>query len=273
MAARGIYVYSRTRTYGPYEEAELRAHLREGRVPFAAWVFRDGAWRLLAEDPDLRTLHPGFEESPKGKPDESEAADPGRLSAHAAAGDTSSADTSASLWFVIRDKIKHGPYSAADLIAQLQRRELEPNAFVWRPGFATWQKMSTVTEFSRTAMKRLASEPSGVDILVKRKFPRKPYEVEVIGHDNRRAIEGKTLVLGEGGFFLATARPVHGVGTRLKVHFRSAGLPPFNAVAEVVSVLRGGEMPGYSMKFVALSEADRRKIAKFTSEEKRSPQR
>ena len=40
-----------------------------------------------------------------------------------------------------------------------------------------------------------------------------------------------------------------------------------NAVAEVVSVMRG-ESAGYCMRFVALSDSDRRRIAKLVSDRK-----
>ena len=125
--------------------------------------------------------------------------------------------------------------------------------------------MSQVGDFSRDSLRRLASDGAGVDILVKRKHVRAPYDVEVIAHDNTKAIEGRTMVIGEGGLFLATPRPMHPLGTRLKLHFREGGTPSFNAVAEIVSVIHQ-DMPGYALKFVAIADADRKRIAKLVSE-------
>ncbi|MBI3555682.1 MAG: DUF4339 domain-containing protein [Deltaproteobacteria bacterium] len=268
MATGEIFIQIRGKNYGPYNEAALSKHIKAGRVPFSAWVFFDDNWRLLAEVAELRRTHPDYFEVDKERP--SAAASAEKLEQPKAEPAGGAATVSAEpVWFFIREKKKFGPYSAAELVGQLQRKELSPATYVWRPGFDTWQKMSGVSEFSRDAMKRLASDVDNVpfDILVKRKYTRAPYEVEVIAHDNTKAIEGRTMVIGEGGLFLTTRRPSHAVGARLKLHFREGGTPSFNAVAEVVSVVRG-ETPGYCLRFVALSDGDRRRIAKFVSDRK-----
>lgn len=265
-----VYVQAQGKTYGPYKEEELNGHIESGRVPFSAWLYKEGSWELLAENAQLRKLHPEFEPQPKGAPSAKDAqtkltaAAPAKAASSQPAGATVSAEP---IWFYIRDRKKFGPYSSADLIAQLQRKQLEPTTFVWRPGFQTWQKMSQVSEFSRDSMRRLADEGVPFDILVKRKHTRAPFDVEVIAHDNTRAIEGRSMVIGEGGLFLATPKPSHNVGARLKLHFREGQTPSFNAVAEVVSVVKG-ENSGYCLRFVALSDSDRRRIAKFVSERK-----
>jgi hypothetical protein len=267
VATGSIYIRSRGKTYGPYKEEELSEHVSSGRVSYAAWIFLHDSWRALSEIEEVRKVHPDYEARPTIPPLEADAAKPDELvrTAVQMGGGTVSADP---VWFVIRDKKKFGPYSSADIVSQVQRKELDGTAFVWRPGFATWQRISQVNEFSRDSMKRLASDGTPLDILVKRKFRRAPYEVEVVAHDNTRAIEGKTMMMGEGGLFLATPRPAHRVGARLKLHFREGDHPSFNAVAEVVSVVRG-DTPGYCMRFVALSDADRRRIARFVTEPKK----
>ncbi|MEW6056241.1 MAG: GYF domain-containing protein [Bdellovibrionota bacterium] len=271
-----IYVRTQRKDYGPFSEQELQSQIRAGRVPLTAWLYQDEKWSLLFETTGLAELHPDFEPKPEKPPVPKQAkkAEALPLTLASAALSQSTASTGGTVsaepvWFVIRDKKKSGPYSAADIVGQLQRKELMGSAFVWRPGFSTWQKLSQVTEFSRESMNRLAREGTSVDILVKRKFARAPYEVEVIAHDNTRALEGKSMVIGEGGLFLSTPKPTHPIGARLKLHFREGGASAFNAVAEVVSIVRG-HMPGYCLKFVALSDSDRKRIAKFVSERRTS---
>jgi hypothetical protein len=264
-----IYVRAREQVFGPYDEKEFLSLLGDGKIPFAAWIFgaEKGSkrWLMLAEVAELRKRHPEFESEPEDEPVKSKASKVLRLTKESAA---STATVSAEpIWFVIRDKKKFGPFSAADIVAQLQRKQLDGTAYVWRPGFSTWQKMSQVEEFSRDSMKRLATDTTPLDILVKRKFARTPYEVDVIAHDNTKAVEGKTMVIGEGGLFLATSRPTHQVGARLKLHFREGGTEPFNAVAEVVSIVKGASA-GYCLRFVAISDSDRRRIAKLVAESK-----
>jgi hypothetical protein len=266
------YVRARGKTFGPYTKEELSKHIVAGRIPFAAWLYTQGSWRLLAEHAELRAQHPDFESAPQQPPEVDSASKnlPTELKlAHSSASSGPTTVSAEPVWFVIREKKKFGPFSAADIVGQLQRKQLESTAFVWRPGFATWQKMSQVSEFSKDTMKRLATEGTAIDILVKRKFQRAPYEVEVIAHDNTRVIEGRSMVVGEGGLFLAVSRPTHVVGSRLKLHFREGGSDPFNAVAEVVSVVRG-DAPGYCMRFVAIADSDRRRIAKLVTSQRKS---
>ncbi|GEM_PF-1452474 len=261
--------------YGPLTAAELERSVKDGAVPFSAWVHAEGEWKLLAEIPELRERHPEFESKPKGSPkkvvelselrERRARAQAGQVSTSAGTSIAAAVGVSADpIWFVIRDKKKFGPYSAADLVGQLQRKEVTNNSFVWRPGFATWQKLSHVGEFSPDAMRRLGDAP-GMDILIKRKFPRAPYKVDVIAHDNKNVVEGQSMVIGEGGLFLAADHVSHKVGSRLKIHFRESDLSAFNAVAEVVSVQRS-PVSGYCLRFVAISDSDRKRISKFVTE-------
>lgn len=284
----GLYVRTRGKLFGPMSEPDLLLSLKDGLVSFSAWIFgfgQDRRWRLLAEIEELRRQHPDYESRPDAdphtaSPESREAlrelkAQAKASRAGACDGEIRATVSAEPVWFYVRDKKKHGPLSAAELVGLLQRKQLDPGTFVWRPGFATWQRMSAVSEFSRDAMKRLATSASAakgdaetVDILVKRKTKRVPYDVEIIAHDNTRAIEGRSMVIGEGGLFLATGRSKHAahkIGARLRLHFREGQAPAFNAVAEVVSIVRG-ENAGYCMRFVALSDADRRKIAKLVKE-------
>lgn len=267
-----IFIHTHRRDFGPYTESEFKRHVSGGRVPFSAWVYivspADGQarWQLLAELPTFRESHPQFEEQPTHTPKGEEGETLESVAAEAASTASGAGTVSVEpIWFVIRDKKKFGPYSSADIISKLQRKELDSTCFVWRPGFSTWQRLNSIADFSRDAMKKLVSSGTQLDVIVKRKKPRALYEVEVIAHDNTRAVEGKTMVIGEGGLFLAVSKPSHSIGARLKLHFREGDTPPFNAVAEIVSVVRG-ESPGYCMKFVALSESDRKKIGKLVSE-------
>lgn len=268
--SEGIFVRTHRRDFGPYSETELTRHVSSGRIPFSSWIYREGKWVLLAELADLREKHPQFEKMPDAPPqvsdDEDQSLD--SLTPRSTGGATGAISTEP-VWFLIREKKKYGPYSSADIVRQLQHKELERTSYVWRPGFPTWQKLSAIGEFSRESMEKLIESGAGVDVIVKRKKARAPYEVEVIAHDNTRALEGKSMVIGEGGLFLSVTKPSHQVGARLRLHFREGDTAPFNAVAEVVSVVKG-EAPGYCMKFVAIADSDRRKIAKLVSERRKS---
>lgn len=268
--AEQIYFKVKDQDFGPFESVEFEELIAQGKVPLASWVFFEQQWVWLSQHQPWLKIHPDFSAKPQQKPSEKTSSKkaPKLEPVQASVSRSDAILSTDAVWFVVRNKKKYGPYSASEIVQQVQKKELDTSAFVWRPGFQTWQKLSKVKEFSRENLKALATGGAGatsVDVFFKRKFVRAPYEVEIIAHDNNKVIEGRSMVIGEGGLFLSTDRPLHAVGARLKLHFREGDTPAFNAIAEVVSVVKGDDA-GYSMRFVALSDADRKHIAKLVTE-------
>src|SRR5271156_323828 len=124
-----LFIRTRGSLYGPYSEADLRAQLKSGNVPFSAWVFREGSWRLLGEIAELRDAHPEFEERPTEAPQAGKASARGPV---AKAIPPASVSTEP-VWFYALNRKRYGPFSSAELVGQLQRKELGSGTFVWKP--------------------------------------------------------------------------------------------------------------------------------------------
>ena len=96
-------------------ESELLSKLKAGRVPFSAWVHRNGRWQLLAEIAELRDAAPGVrgktEPKRRVRPSaQSRAAELASPAPAAPAGGAPSGTTSAEpIWFFARDKRKVRP--------------------------------------------------------------------------------------------------------------------------------------------------------------------
>jgi hypothetical protein len=267
-----LFLQTSKQLLGPINESELLSLLKSGSVSLGAWVYDPvKGWEMVAHNSKWLESHPEAFAKPTKPPVEDNAKSLKEFKSeakksHVSGGVSISAEP---VWFLIREKRKYGPYSSADLVSQYQKKEISSQSFVWRPGFATWKKFSEIPEFSKESMKYLVSDGENLNVFIKRKFQRSPYEVEIIAHDNSKVLEGKSMVIGEGGLFLSTDKVLHAVGARLKLHFREKDIPSFNAIAEVVSVQKG-ENSGYCLRFIAISDSDRKKIAKLVTE---SPQK
>ncbi|KJR96804.1 MAG: hypothetical protein VR65_27020 [Desulfobulbaceae bacterium BRH_c16a] len=55
-------------------------------------------------------------------------------------------------WYVAIGGKQEGPYSAAEILANLQNGIYSSNTYVWRQGFQNWQEISQCTELSQEGM-------------------------------------------------------------------------------------------------------------------------
>jgi uncharacterized protein (TIGR00266 family) len=53
-------------------------------------------------------------------------------------------------WYVAIDGKQEGPYSTAEIVANLKSGTYSPNTYVWRQGFQNWLEISQCAELSRT---------------------------------------------------------------------------------------------------------------------------
>lgn len=169
------------------------------------------------------------------------------------------------IWFVYREKNKFGPYRYLDLVRLLQQNNCSPDDFVWKPSMSDWQRIRQTPEFSEDVLKKMASMKafSVEKVFLKRRFPRIPYDAEVILHDEHRVQFGSAKSLSEGGAFIALEKLGHSKGDRLKLHFTIGDLgDPFNCIAEITQVSKKPPQ-GYNVKFIYLEDGDRKRISKY----------
>ncbi|EKD35298.1 MAG: hypothetical protein ACD_75C01963G0002 [uncultured bacterium] len=63
-------------------------------------------------------------------------------------------------WYVAINGKQEGPYSPAEIVANLERGAYSPNTYVWRQGFQNWQEISQCAELTRAEM----SPPPGLPL-------------------------------------------------------------------------------------------------------------
>jgi len=173
------------------------------------------------------------------------------------------------IWFVFREKNKFGPYRYLDLVKLLQQNNCSPEDFVWKPSMSDWQKIRLTPEFSDKVLKKLAHLKtfSSEKVFLQRRFPRVPYDAEVILHDEHSVHFGNVRSLSEGGAFVQLEKVTHSKGDRLKIHFTPGDVgEPFNCIAEITQVKKDKPL-GYNVKFIYLEESDRKRIASFANQQ------
>jgi len=249
---------------GPFPLQEIKRKLNAGEFSFTdyLWVPEGESWRMLADM--FASDFPPPKEPPPGIKVTGEA----KLKEREFGGETFSQDlgiSNESIWFLYRDNTKFGPYRYLELVRLLQTNACAPDDFVWKPGFEDWTRVRHCPEFEEPVLRKLVHLRNfGTEkVFIQRRFPRVPYESEVILHDEKRVIFGAARSLSEGGAFLEVQKPTHNKGDRIKIHFTPGAVAiPFNCIAEVTMVTKGPPA-GYNVKFIYLEEEDRKRISQY----------
>lgn len=266
MADREYFASHDGRIEGPHSTAELRKKLAKSELSYVdhAWDSDREAWVMLAflfagDFPPPTNPPAGVKVTGKGKgavlkefKSESFGEEVGI--------------SNEPIWFLYREQQKFGPYRYLEIISLLQLSTCGPDDFIWKPGFADWQRIRACPDFAEPVLKKLAGmkkHMTAEKVFIERRFPRVPYDTEVILHDDQRVMFGNAKSLSEGGAFVEVPKVSHQKGDRLKLHFTPGDISaPFNCIAEVTQVSKQKPV-GYNVKFIYLEEDDRKRIAKF----------
>ncbi len=249
---------------GPFTTADLRRKLKGGELVYTdyLWVPDQEAWCMFADH--FAADFPPPKEPPPGIAVTGEK----KLKDREFASETFSQDLGISnepIWFLYRDNTKFGPYRYLELVRLLQTNACAPDDFVWKPGFNDWTRLRHCAEFEEPVLRKLVHLRTfnAEKVFIERRFPRVPYESEVILHDEKRVVFGAARSLSEGGAFLEVSKPTHQKGDRIKIHFTPGAVAvPFNCIAEVTMVSKGPPA-GYNVKFIYLEEEDRKRISQY----------
>jgi hypothetical protein len=262
-----FFVFRDGKPQGPWTKQTIRQKIKGGDLVFTdyVWVTNQDSWKMLAyffieEFPVPQEPPPGI------KPSFRKSSSAEGLREFSGTSFTEEVGISnESIWFLYKDKSKFGPYRYLEIVSLLQKNACTAEDFVWKPGLDDWQRMRLTPEFAEDILEKLAHMKnfSMEKVFIQRRFPRVPYDSEVIIHDDQRVLFGAAKKISEGGAFLEVEKPTHQKGDRLKLHFTPGGVQvPFNCIAEVITVSKTAPI-GYSVKFIYLEEEDRKRIAAF----------
>jgi hypothetical protein len=281
-----FYVSHSGHQMGPYEVSDILKLVTEGTLSPLDYVYDDAKadWVLFLEHPSLqekvKALKPKAPPAPAAKHHE----EPKKVEKHGheekvqeVAKNLKVTPEMAELmgheWFVLKGENKFGPYSYVDVIKMLQQGVIFEFDFAWYQGLDGWKRIAEMSAFSKPNMKMLKETvlPEVSEAFFRRRYKRVQYGGTVLVHDNKSVWRGVGLEISEGGAGLMMENSMCVPGQQLYLHFKPGdGVPPFNAICEVVSKGFTGDVKNpkasikYGVKFKTVSPEAHKFIADYT---------
>lgn len=176
-------------------------------------------------------------------------------------------------WFVLKEGNNYGPYSKLEIVQMLQERGLYEYDYVWHHGMSAWKRVAELTDFSKETIRDLKESANAdiSEIFFRRRHIRAQYGASLIVHNGKSVFSGKTIEISEGGAGVLVDSPDLQPGQTIFLHFQPGnGVPPFNAVCQIVSkqfVHEPATSPKvrYGVKFTSISHHVRESIVHYAS--------
>ncbi len=141
-------------------------------------------------------------------------------------------------WYVLKGENKFGPFAYTDVVKMLQQRVVFEFDFAWRPGMDTWMRVADLDPFSNESIQKLKQTlmPEIQEVFFRRRHRRVNFNSTILIHDNHSVWKGQGVEISSGGAGLVMENSEVTPGQVLYLHFKPGdGVPPFNAICEVVS--------------------------------------
>lgn len=183
------------------------------------------------------------------------------------------ADLMGQEWFVLKGENRFGPFAYVDVMKMLQQGVIFEFDFVWYQGLESWARIAELPAFSKDNVKTLKDTvlPELSEVFFRRRHRRVQYGATVLVHDNKSVWKGKGIEISEGGAGIVMDNALCVPGQQLFLHFKPGdGVPPFNAICEVVSKGFTGEVKDpkapikYGVKFKTMSPDTQKFLQDFT---------
>lgn len=224
-----FYIAQNGTQSGPLPITEIAELYKKGELAPTDYIYDQdkGDWVLASEFGPLGQLvkaapPPPFKAPPKPKEQEA----------------SPESEHSITEWYILKGENKFGPFSISDVIKMLQQKAVFEYDFVWHPGLASWKRVAEMKEFSAGQIRALHSSESDdvKELFFRRRHRRLSYNGTLIIHDNKSVWKGHGIEISAGGAGVIMENATLVPGQTLYLHFKPCdGVPPFNAVCEVVS--------------------------------------
>ena len=265
-----FYVSHSGHQMGPYAVHDILKLLQEGTLSPLDYVYDDEKqdWVLFLEHPSLNEKVRAMK--PKDRPPQAvqktsdPVAEPKEVKKHHSDPriNPELAEVMGHEWFVLKGDNRFGPYAFVDVIKMLQQGVIYEFDFAWYQGLEGWKRIAELSAFSKENVKVLKATvlPELSEVFFRRRYKRVQYGGTVIVHDNKSVWKGHGVEISEGGAGIVMENSLCVPGQQLYLHFKPGdGVPPFNAVCEVVSKgftgdIRDPKSPvKYGVKFKTVS--------------------
>lgn len=255
-----FYVSHDGQQMGPMSLGEIVDSIRKNKLSLLDYIYDDGKgdWVLMMEYPAVASQLKDHKPAapPRAVPISSPNPQP------ASSNFANSSPEGAAEWYVLKGENKFGPFVIADVIKMLQQKVVFEFDFVWNPQMPSWKRVAELEPFKPENVRKLKSEGSSdiQEVFFRRRHRRMAYNGTILVHDNKSVWKGQGLEISAGGAGVVMENAMIVPGQTLYLHFKPCdGVPPFNAVCEVVSKqyvegLKEKDAPiRYGLKFTSIS--------------------
>lgn len=270
-----FYVSHNGEQLGPYSFEEIVAKVNQGVLTIMDYLYDEAKqdWVGFVEHQEL--LQNIKEAKPKAPPKKEETSELHETSAQNVAflqaekkarEVTSTQENQQNImaeWYILKGENKFGPFAFTDVIKMLQQKLIFEFDYVWKKGMKAWVRIADMTAFQFENIKKLQETlmPEIQEIFFRRRHRRVKYGATILVHDNQSVWKGKSVEISQGGAGIIMDNAMIVPGQKLYLHFKPGdGVPPFNAVCEVVSkkydenVKEKNASVLYGVKFTNISE-------------------
>jgi len=232
-----FYVSHEGEQLGPMGLSEIIESVRQNRLSVLDYIYDEskGDWVLLMDYPTVAQQLKDVKPAPPPKK-----APPGLTEAthEGPASPASGEEHAITEWYVLKGENKFGPFAFVDLVKMLQQKVVFEFDFCWHPGMGSWKRIAEVDSFQPESIRKLKSENEKdiQEVFFRRRHRRMSYNGTILVHDNKTVWKGQGMEISAGGAGVVMENAMIIPGQTLYLHFKPCdGVPPFNAVCEVVS--------------------------------------
>jgi c-di-GMP-binding flagellar brake protein YcgR len=263
--ANQYFVSHNNEQQGPYTVEQIVSHVKDGELVPVDYIYDEdkGDWVMLMDfhelAPKLEALKPSAPPKPKKQEKAKAKAEPANNFEHE--------------WYVLKGENKFGPFAYPDVIKMLQQGVVYEFDFAWHNGMENWQRIAELEAFSHENVKKLKDTlmPEISEVFFRRRHRRAKYGATVLIHDNKKLWKGEGVEISAGGAGVVMENSMVVPGQKLYLHFKPGdGVPPFNAICEVVSkryeegVKSQSESVRYGVKFLTISSEAKKFLQDYT---------
>ena len=262
------YISHEGQQIGPMDLSEVVQGVRDNKLSLMDYIYDEDKadWILLMEYPAIaQQLKDHKPPPPKKMPSQVAAPETTLLQdkvKEAKAKGEPINEHAISEWYVLKGENKFGPFAFNDVVKMLQQKVVFEFDFAWHPGLASWKRIAELGAFKPDSIRKLqlANMPDIQEVFFRRRHRRMNYNGTILVHDNKSVWKGGGMEISAGGAGVIMENAMIVPGQTLYLHFKPCdGVPPFNAICEVVSKqfvegVREKNAPiRYGLKFTSIS--------------------
>lgn len=272
-------------TVGPFELEEILNKVKSSELNLMDFIYDEGKsdWVMLMEfgplAEKLKDIKPSAPPKPAAPPKaKEEQQEEQQLQATAEKvkeenPEAANPDHLVTEWYVLKGENKFGPFAFTDVLKMLQQKVVFEFDFAWHPGLSTWKRIAELEAFSAENINQLKTTlmPEIEDVFFRRRHRRVEYGATVLIHDNNQIWKGQGVEISAGGAGVVMENSLLQPGQTLHLHFKPCdGVPPFNAVCEIVSKkyvdgVKDKNAPiRYGLKFTNINEQTQKVLQDYS---------